>query len=68
MWLGGTDVEQEGKYVWGHPGEVITRFFWIPGQPNNYRNQDCMNYYKDKGFFGWADDYCVESFHFMCEK
>jgi hypothetical protein len=40
LWIGLTDVDVEGRYVWNSTGDVTTYTFWYSGQPNNYNNQD----------------------------
>ena len=40
LWIGLTDVATEGTYVWNSTGQVVTYSYWVPGQPDNYYNED----------------------------
>ena len=40
LWIGLTDVTTEGTYVWNSTGQVATYSYWVPGQPDNYYNED----------------------------
>uniref|UniRef100_K1REW0 Nattectin n=1 Tax=Magallana gigas TaxID=29159 RepID=K1REW0_MAGGI len=39
VWLGGTDMTVEGKWVWQSTGTIFSYSAWNGGQPNNYQNQ-----------------------------
>ena len=41
VWLGASDIEEEG--VWRHPdGDILDLSkFWVKGQPNGVRVQNC---------------------------
>ena len=53
LWLGVTDVAQEGVYVWDENGKQLTYYDWDGGQPNNLGgNQDYVNY---RFGYGWHD-------------
>lgn len=45
VWLGGTDVGTEGRWVWECDRSTFTYSAWdiAKGQPNNYDNQDCLS-------------------------
>ena len=44
IWLGASDLEEEGKWVWASDGvEVGADAGWYPGEPNYYGGrEDCM--------------------------
>lgn len=45
VWLRGTDVGTEGRWVWECDRSTFTYSAWdiAKGQPNNYDNQDCLS-------------------------
>ncbi|CAC5404891.1 BCAN [Mytilus coruscus] len=47
LWLDGTDITNEGKWVWYTTGQPIGYFNWSPGQPDHYfgvHGENCMDY------------------------
>lgn len=63
IFIGGTDYETEGAFVWA-TGEPFTYSNWRRGEPNNgSNNQDYAALYLD----GWDDAYNNNSFVFMIE-
>uniref|UniRef100_A0A669EZE0 C-type lectin domain-containing protein n=1 Tax=Oreochromis niloticus TaxID=8128 RepID=A0A669EZE0_ORENI len=65
-WIGLTDTLKEGVWTWVD-GTPITIEYWQPGQPNDFKNQDCGEYVSsDKG--SWNDDGCFASQNYICEK
>lgn len=47
VWLDGTDITNEGKWVWYTTGQPIGYFNWSPGQPDHYfgvHRENCMDY------------------------
>ncbi|XP_052692400.1 perlucin-like protein [Crassostrea angulata] len=66
-WLGGTDVAEEGKWVWHSKGTIFSYSAWYSGQPNNYNNQDCLCLYRSHALTWW-DDSCAASYQYICER
>uniref|UniRef100_A0AAZ1Y075 C-type lectin domain-containing protein n=1 Tax=Oreochromis aureus TaxID=47969 RepID=A0AAZ1Y075_OREAU len=65
-WIGLTDTLKEGVWTWVD-GTPITIEYWQPGQPNDFKNQDCGEYVSsDKG--SWNDDGCFAAQNYICEK
>jgi hypothetical protein len=69
MWLGGTDVTEEGKYVWESSKQVLTFFDWSSGEPNDANAigfEDCMQLsFSD---WKWNDVFCTLPYlATMCE-
>ncbi|XP_021238732.1 CD209 antigen-like protein C isoform X2 [Numida meleagris] len=64
-WLGVTDQEQEGTWLWTN-GDAVSTSYWITWQENRDRDQ------KDCGTMGpngmWADERCSRLHHWICEK
>jgi len=48
VWLGGTDVQQEGKWLWTD-GSPVSFTDWYPGRPTNRTDWNCIGAYS-----GWA--------------
>nr|XP_011440035.2 perlucin-like protein [Crassostrea gigas] len=67
VWLGGTDVAEEGKWVWQSTGTIFSYSAWNGGQPNNYQNQDCLCLYRPYGLT-WCDESCAASYQYICER
>ena len=74
FWLGGSDVDREGTWLWSATGETFGVSFddWFLGQPNNLRgNQDCLSFrrcpWPNGTEFAWFDDNCSDDRHYICE-
>ncbi|XP_052695769.1 perlucin-like protein [Crassostrea angulata] len=69
VWLGGTDMTVEGKWVWQSTGTLFSYSAWdmARGQPNNYANQDCLSLYRPYGLT-WCDESCGASYQYICER
>ena len=73
-WIGGTDVAQEGEWVWVRDGAA---FFsagaadasavyapWNSGEPNDQNDSDCLRVLTT-GL--WADWVCDGMYGFVCQ-
>ncbi|XP_049328654.1 CD209 antigen-like protein D [Astyanax mexicanus] len=68
IWIGLSDGETEGVWKWVDGSELITGF-WKTGQPNNYRNADCVFYgFGSDPVKNWADYPCNSDLIWICEK
>nr|XP_011420026.2 perlucin-like protein [Crassostrea gigas] len=69
VWLGGTDVGTEGRWIWGSDRSPFTYSAWnrAKGQPNNYNNQDCLGLYRPYNLT-WCDEKCETRYQYICEK
>ncbi len=67
LWIGLTDVDVEGRYVWNSTGDVTTYTFWVNGQPNNYLNQDYCVLNSDE-IGRWHDVHPTYEAASMCEQ
>ncbi|XP_048738440.1 perlucin-like protein isoform X2 [Ostrea edulis] len=67
FWIGATDAIVEGGWRWMPHFDKIDYNDWIPGQPNDNHNQDCMQLYHAVQYH-WDDDHCEEQKYFICEK
>ena len=50
FWIGLSDEEQEGTYVWDDSGRTISpevSSYWYKGEPNNHNgNENCVEVWK----------------------
>eukprot|EP00105_Crassostrea_gigas_P040599 XP_019924747.1 PREDICTED: perlucin-like protein [Crassostrea gigas] len=67
VWLGGTDVAEEGKWVWQSTGTIFSYSAWYVKQPNNYQNQDCLCLFRPFGI-NWNDISCADRYQYICER
>lgn len=70
VWLGGTDVAEEGKWVWQSTGTLFAYSAWDTAnrQPNNWNNQDCLSLHRPYDKLTWWDDSCARSHYYICER
>ena len=74
MWLGGTDIETSGVYIWESSGQQVTYSNWggwsnPPDEMYGPQSENCMNMWLDQG--QWNDLRCIspdEPQDTMCEK
>ncbi|XP_033762947.1 perlucin-like [Pecten maximus] len=72
LWLGGSDIVEEGTWVWTTSGSSISIYNdWRVGEPNGIsrpgRHADCLSMPKYYGFL-WDDYYCDGALVPVCEK
>lgn len=69
VWLGGTDVGTEGRWVWQSSRFPFTYSAWntAKGQPNNYNDQDCLCLYRPYNLT-WCDEKCETRYQYICER
>lgn len=68
-WLGLSDINTEGKFVWSD-GTSYDFHYWAEHQPNNFHNEDCIH---TLGFlqdhrYEWNDVNCSDCHRFTCKK
>lgn len=61
-WIGGNDLEQEGRFVW-ESGEPFSYTNWDAGEPNNAGEQNFVRMYTN----GLWDDMQNNHYAFICE-
>ncbi|KAF6320944.1 CD207 molecule [Rhinolophus ferrumequinum] len=70
-WIGLTKAGSEGTWKWVDDtpfDKVLSRRFWIPGEPNNYgHNEHCTNL-KMPSLQSWNDAPCDTGFLFICKR
>ena len=65
VWIGGTDAESEGAWVWSPSNTPLSYINWNAGEPNNYGGEDCMQIYTDGK---WNDQNCGDSLKYVCQQ
>ncbi|XP_078695794.1 uncharacterized protein LOC144922030 [Branchiostoma floridae x Branchiostoma belcheri] len=66
--FGLTDQHQEGVFMWDDNVPLGDFRFWGPGNPDNYRNEDCAEYLPERLFNRWNDGPCAPgSRKFICQ-
>ena len=65
-WLGGTDLEEEGKWVWYRTGQSFEYDFWSPTEPSNASYENCVEMYMSKNGF-WHDTNCQDVWASICQ-
>ena len=68
-WIGLTDLETEGVWKWTSGAPLSGYMYWVPKQPNNYKEQDCaaISNKSQENAGKWHDYYCSETKGFICE-
>ncbi|XP_071150269.1 perlucin-like protein [Mytilus edulis] len=68
FWLGGTDIEKEGDWIWSTSQTDITFNDWHVGQPDNWNDQEHCLLMTLEFNLEWADRSCTDINRFICEK
>ncbi len=63
LWIGLTDLDQEGVWVWAD-GSTPDYLNWNGGEPNNAGNEDCVQLYPSGA---WNDINCATPYAVICE-
>ena len=68
VWLGGSDLFQEGKWFWTHSGIPVDDFTdWHAGQPDDANSgENCLNL--PAVWKQWNDADCDRKLPFVCQK
>ncbi|XP_058464569.1 perlucin-like [Malaya genurostris] len=72
VWIGGSDLAEEGQFYWQPTGTWFSYTNWLVGQPDNAGNsEDCVeirHYPSYDLYWGWNDLNCEILQHFVCEN
>ena len=67
IWLGATDSDTEGTWLWQSDGEHLTYNKWRSGHPPANDDKDCLFMGFTFGKFG--DARCIiSSYNFLCQR
>ncbi|XP_068735147.1 uncharacterized protein [Montipora capricornis] len=68
-WLGLSDINSEGTFVWSD-GTRFDFHYWATNQPNNFRNEDCVHTLGSLPAhkFKWNDVNCSSCHKYSCKK
>lgn len=71
VWIGGSDLTHEGRYVWMDRTAITYNDAWRSGEPNNYGgNEHCIALYGENHLRlknQWNDIRCSTHLPFLCE-
>ena len=65
FFTGANDIDEEGVWTYWHSGKPVTYVNWASGQPDNYKNEDCMEINFELNAFN--DRHCTANAKFVCE-
>ena len=66
-WIGLSDLEIEGKFLWNSSNTWATILDWYPYQPDNAGdNEHCVEMRKEYGY-KWNDRPCSDLLHGICQ-
>ena len=71
FWIGATDRDTTGRFIYHHSKLPIPENYWREGQPDSWKGyQHCvtMNRYTRSGVVELSDDSCTYPRWFVCEK
>ena len=70
LWIGASDNEIEGTFIWNNSREPVSDSFWNSGEPNNKKgNEHCVHAYYLRSLRGkFNDNDCSDRLYFACEK
>jgi len=66
IWLGGTDAEDDGEFVWPD-GTALDFDAFAPSQPDNGIGVDCIEKRNDPTGL-WSDQRCTDQRPYVCER
>ncbi|XP_066266209.1 perlucin-like protein isoform X1 [Branchiostoma lanceolatum] len=65
-WIGLSDVETEGVWIWDDGTLLAGDGIWGTGEPNSGTGENCAHIYPDKDY-RWNDSNCPRSYYYICE-
>ena len=65
-WIGGSDLDLEGTFIWTSDNSTLGFVNWRPGQPDDlFSNEDCLSMCRDKQ---WNDVNCNQYNLYICKS
>lgn len=72
LWIGLTDLEMEGQWIWNSQQQEVTETYWSRGEPNSLGEEDCGAYWYNSDEYYWNDVDCLNhrnhNVHAFCER
>ena len=63
-WIGGSDLDVEGTFVWSSDNSTLGFVNWYPGEPRDFHNEDCMTLCREEH---WNDNNCDSFYPYICK-
>ncbi|KAL5010468.1 hypothetical protein ScPMuIL_012773 [Solemya velum] len=67
VWIGGSDVVEEGRWVYGMTSRRLQYSDWQSGYPTNGARSNCLLMWKAY-HFKWIDSLCESAYNVLCKK
>ena len=69
MWLGGSDIKDEGNWIWNHSGKLVGQDneLWLEGRPYSEHYYNCLSMSIKYDSFKWYDVPCSWNYAYICE-
>lgn len=68
FWMGGSDDQTEGSWIWSADGSELVYTNWYPNEPNHSDGENCLKL-SALYHWHWNDANCKKVlFQFICEK
>lgn len=65
IWLGGSDINYEGSWVWRRGNRKMEYTNWNLNEPNGYTRENCLQAHGPEGH--WNDLFCGVQIPYVCE-
>ncbi|XP_066266735.1 alpha-N-acetylgalactosamine-specific lectin-like isoform X2 [Branchiostoma lanceolatum] len=66
-WIGLSDVETEGLWVWDDGTLMVGDGIWGTNEPNGGTGENCVHFYHGAHNYRWNDMPCAHAFFYICE-
>ncbi|XP_066266733.1 perlucin-like protein [Branchiostoma lanceolatum] len=66
-WIGLSDVETEGVWIWEDGTVLVGDGIWGTNEPNGGTRENCVHFYHGVYNYRWNDVPCARSYFYICE-
>ncbi|WP_278924624.1 C-type lectin domain-containing protein, partial [Pseudophaeobacter profundi] len=66
VWIGASDIESEGEFIWSSSGRPLSYTNWDPHNTGG-TDQNCLAAGWASDYYKWADRPCAELHTYVCE-